>query len=67
MSDWANAEQSTLLELLDRRLGRDPDGPFLDCCGTPYTAAEMDRARDSGRLPPGATPPRPRDSPSPPT
>ncbi|WP_106401666.1 AMP-binding protein [Actinocorallia populi] len=43
MSDWANAEQSTLLELLDRRLGRDPDGPFLDCCGTPYTAAEMDR------------------------
>ncbi|MEO3783746.1 AMP-binding protein [Actinocorallia sp. B10E7] len=43
MSDWVNVEQSTLLELLDRRLDRDPDGPFLDCCGTPYTAAEMDR------------------------
>ncbi len=43
MSDWANAEQSTLLALLDRRLDGDPDGRFLDCCGTPYTAAEMDR------------------------
>ncbi len=42
MSDWVNVEQSTLLELLDRRLEGDPDGPFLDCCGTPYTAAEMD-------------------------
>ncbi|MFC5745688.1 AMP-binding protein [Actinomadura rugatobispora] len=42
MSDWANIEQSTLLDLLDRRLERDPDGPFLDCCGTPYTAAETD-------------------------
>ncbi len=43
MSDWANVEQSTLLELLDHRLDEDPDGPFLDCCGTPYTAAQMDR------------------------
>src|SRR5512139_354363 len=43
MADWVNAEQSTLLDLLDDRLARDPDGPFLDCCGTPYTAAEIER------------------------
>jgi crotonobetaine/carnitine-CoA ligase len=43
MPDWVDAEQRTLLDLLDRRLSRDPDGPFLDCCGTPYTAAELDR------------------------
>jgi crotonobetaine/carnitine-CoA ligase len=40
---WVDAEQQTLLDLLDRRLAQDPDGPFLDCCGTPYTAAELDR------------------------
>jgi carnitine-CoA ligase len=43
MPDWVDAEQRTLLDLLDRRLALDPDGPFLDCCGTPYTAAEIDR------------------------
>ncbi|MGI8335535.1 AMP-binding protein [Actinomadura scrupuli] len=43
MPDWVDAEQQTLLDLLDRRLSRDPDGPFLDCCGTPFTAAEIDR------------------------
>jgi carnitine-CoA ligase len=43
MPDWLDAEQQTLLDLLDRRLEQDPDGPFLDCCGTPYTAAELDR------------------------
>ncbi|GAA3978839.1 ATP-dependent acyl-CoA ligase [Actinomadura viridis] len=44
MADWVDAEQLTLLDLLDRRLAGDPDGPFLDCCGTPYTAAELDAA-----------------------
>ncbi|RAY16255.1 AMP-dependent synthetase [Actinomadura craniellae] len=42
--DWVDVEQRTLLDLLDRRLETDPDGPFLDCCGTSYTAAELDRA-----------------------
>ena len=43
MPDWVDADQRTLLDLLDRRLAADPDGPFLDCCGTLYTAAELDR------------------------
>jgi carnitine-CoA ligase len=43
MSGWLRAEQGTMLELLDARLESDGDGPFLDCCGTPYTAAEMNR------------------------
>ncbi|MEO5877513.1 MAG: AMP-binding protein, partial [Streptosporangiaceae bacterium] len=43
MPDWVDAEQQTLLDLLERRLTLDPDGPFIDCCGTPYTAAELDR------------------------
>lgn len=30
---WVDAEQQTLLDLLDRRLAQDPDGRFLDCCG----------------------------------
>ena len=48
MPDWVDADQRTLLDLLDRRLSADPDGPFLDCCGTLYTAAELDR--DSNRV-----------------
>lgn len=44
MRDWVDAEQQTLLDLLDRRLSLDPDGAFLDCCGTPFTAAELDRS-----------------------
>jgi acyl-CoA synthetase (AMP-forming)/AMP-acid ligase II len=48
MPDWVDAEQQTLLDLLERRLSRDPDGPFLDCCGTPYTAAEL--VRESSRV-----------------
>jgi crotonobetaine/carnitine-CoA ligase len=43
MSGWLAAEQGTMLDVLDRRLERDGDGAFLDCCGTPYTAAEIDR------------------------
>ncbi|MDN3357600.1 AMP-binding protein [Actinomadura sp. DC4] len=44
MADWVVAEQQTLPDLLERRLEREPDTPFIDCCGTPYTAAELDRA-----------------------
>ncbi len=43
MSGWLAAEQGTMLDALDRRLERDGDGAFLDCCGTAYTAAEIDR------------------------
>lgn len=42
MAGWVNGEQRTLLDLLDRRLADDPDGPFLDLCGTPFTAAGID-------------------------
>jgi crotonobetaine/carnitine-CoA ligase len=42
MAEWVDAEQHTLLELLDRRLADDPGGPFLDCCGILYTAAGVD-------------------------
>ncbi|MFE4667541.1 AMP-binding protein [Streptomyces sp. NPDC056716] len=46
MADWVNEEQHTLLDLLERRLSADPDGPFLDLCGTAYTAAGLDRAAE---------------------
>jgi acyl-CoA synthetase (AMP-forming)/AMP-acid ligase II len=45
---WVDAEQRTLPDLLDQRLAEDPDGAFLNCCGTPYTAAELDR--ESNRI-----------------
>jgi crotonobetaine/carnitine-CoA ligase len=42
MSDvWMSGEQSTVLALLDRRLEADPDGEYLDVCGTKLTAAEV--------------------------
>ncbi|HSA52236.1 MAG TPA: AMP-binding protein, partial [Yinghuangia sp.] len=43
MADWVDVDQMTMLDLVDRRLASDPDGPFLDLCGTTYTAAELDR------------------------
>jgi crotonobetaine/carnitine-CoA ligase len=42
--EWADAGQHTLPGLLDERLAADPDGPFLDCCGTMYTAAAIEDA-----------------------
>ncbi|HEY1633904.1 MAG TPA: AMP-binding protein [Acidimicrobiales bacterium] len=41
MSDqvWISDEQFTINELLDRRLEDDPDGEYLDVCGTKLTAA----------------------------
>ena len=41
---WADAGRHTLPGLLDERLGTDPDGPFLDCCGTMYTAGGIEDA-----------------------
>jgi crotonobetaine/carnitine-CoA ligase len=41
MSDpvWISDEQHTINALLDRRLEDDPDGEYLDVCGTKLTAA----------------------------
>ncbi|UGQ12536.1 AMP-binding protein [Yinghuangia sp. ASG 101] len=42
---WSSAPRHTTTELLVRRIGQDPDGPYLDVCGTPLTAAQVgDRA-----------------------
>jgi crotonobetaine/carnitine-CoA ligase len=41
---WVDAGQHTLPGLLDERLAADPDGAFLDCCGTMYTAAAIEDA-----------------------
>jgi carnitine-CoA ligase len=38
---WISGEQSTVVDLLHRRLENDPDGPYLDVCGTALTAAEV--------------------------
>ena len=38
---WISGEQSTVLDLLRRRLDADPDGEYLDVCGTKLSAAEV--------------------------
>ncbi len=38
---WRSGEQSTISELLMRRLDVDPDGPYLDVCGDTVTAAQL--------------------------
>ncbi len=48
MSDWVDGDRRTLVDLLEQRLDTDPHGPFLDVCGTPYTAARIDA--DAGRI-----------------
>jgi crotonobetaine/carnitine-CoA ligase len=45
---WTDGGQQTLTGLLDERLGADPDGGFLDVCGTLFTAAAIDEA--AGRV-----------------
>ena len=40
--EWRGDLEGTVLDWLDARLSNDPDGPFLDLCGTRYTAAELD-------------------------
>lgn len=39
---WIPDERHTVAALLDRRLEVDPDGPYLDVCGSAFTAAEVD-------------------------
>ncbi len=36
---WKTEPQLTVVELMQRRLDADPDGPYLDVCGTALTAA----------------------------
>ena len=38
---WRSGEQSTIPELLMRRLDVDSDGPYLDVCGVTVTAAQV--------------------------
>lgn len=40
-SDWGTGEQHTVTELLESRVGRDPNGEYLDVCGTKLTAGEV--------------------------
>ena len=44
---WKSEPQHTVLELMAARLEADPDGPYLDVCGTALTAAEVHRAASS--------------------
>ncbi len=41
-SIWMSGEQHTINDLLDTRLETDPDGEYLDVCGTKVTAAQVD-------------------------
>jgi crotonobetaine/carnitine-CoA ligase len=43
---WVGGAAETVLGLLDRRLAADPDGPYLDVCGTAATAAEVAAVAD---------------------
>lgn len=45
---WIAEEQHSLPALLARRLDTDPDGPYLDVCGTAFTAADV--ADQAGRF-----------------
>jgi carnitine-CoA ligase len=38
---WISDRQCTVVELLERRLASDPDGEYLDVCGTKVSAAEV--------------------------
>ncbi|HKE77037.1 MAG TPA: AMP-binding protein, partial [Acidimicrobiales bacterium] len=46
MSVWIGGATETVLDLLDRRLATDPDGPYLDVCGATATAAEVAAVAD---------------------
>jgi carnitine-CoA ligase len=45
---WISGPQQTVLGLMARRLEEDPDGEYLDVCGTKLTAAEVHAT--AGRL-----------------
>jgi crotonobetaine/carnitine-CoA ligase len=38
---WLSEEQTTIPRLLDARLAAAPDDPYIDVCGTAFTAAEV--------------------------
>jgi crotonobetaine/carnitine-CoA ligase len=38
---WMSGGQHTITSLLERRLDDDPDGPYLDVVGSPFTAAQV--------------------------
>jgi crotonobetaine/carnitine-CoA ligase len=38
---WIGGEQHTITGLLDQRLVDDPDSPYLDVCGTAFTARDV--------------------------
>ena len=38
---WRSGEQDTVTALLDARLENDPDGEYLDVCGTKFSAADV--------------------------
>ena len=38
---WRSGEQQTITELLEARLSSDPDGEYLDICGTKLTARDV--------------------------
>jgi crotonobetaine/carnitine-CoA ligase len=44
---WMSEPKHTVLELMAARLETDPDGPYLDVCGTALTAAEVHRRASS--------------------
>ena len=44
---WMSEPQHTVLELMHTRLDADPDGPYLDVCGTELTAAQVHRVASS--------------------
>ena len=44
---WKAEPQDTVIDLMARRLDADPDGPYLDVCGTSLTAAQVQRTAAS--------------------
>ena len=39
---WTSETQHTIPSLLEARLSSDPDGEYLDVCGTTFTARQVD-------------------------
>jgi crotonobetaine/carnitine-CoA ligase len=39
---WLEGEQDTVVALLDDRLEKNPDGEYLDVCGSKFSAADVD-------------------------